>query len=260
MVFGRKRAIGKRLPDRVREYTGWLPLRDAPESLADEHLTVIENAPAPRSGADIEPSDYQAAFRQGAILVPRMLCLIDRKKLGRLGPSLDFPAIESRRSSQEKEPWRSLTSISGQIEERFIRPILLGESILPYRIFQVFEGAIPFDEEYGMLSAGKSRALSADPKVKSSFSAIEGWLNAAEKVWEAHRSAATRLTFAEQLDYYGKLSAQYPIALLRVVYAKAGTLPAACIIRDERAVIDHMLYWAKPATEEEAHLSHRDAQ
>ena len=38
----------------------------------------------------------------------------------------------------------------------------------------------------------------------------------------------------EQFNYYGKLSAQFPIPRLRVVYAKAGTLPAACFSEIER--------------------------
>jgi hypothetical protein len=39
------------------------------------------------------------------------------------------------------------------------------------------------------------------------------------------------------------LSSQFPIANLRVVYAKSGSNPAAAIVEDERAIIDHKLYW-----------------
>jgi hypothetical protein len=73
----------------------------------------------------------------------------------------------------------------------------------------------------------------------------------AEAVWNDSKSSP--LSWLGQLDYYGKLSAQFPIAALRVVYAKAGTLPAACVLRDQRGVIDHMLYWMAPASEAEAH-------
>ena len=252
VVFGRKRAIGKSTPDKVRAYSGSLPLRDAHEDLADTRLTVRENVEAPQAGEFEGGSDYRSAFKQGAILVPRMLCLVERRKLGRLGPALDFPAIESRRSPLEKEPWKSCVPVSGQIEERFLRPVLLGESVLPYRVFQSFEGAIPFDEQYGLISAKSAARLANDPKVKISFKAIEAWLREAEEVWERGRSTSTSMNLGEQLDYYGKLTAQFPIAPLRIVYAKAGTLPAACVIRDDRAVIDHKLYWAKPAGEAEA--------
>lgn len=252
VVFGRKRAIGKALPDKVRAYSGWLPMRDAPEEVADERLTVTEGAAAPQTGEFSGGSAYRKLFKQGAILVPRMLCLVERRKLGRVGPSIDFPAIESRRSSLEKEPWRSAPAISGQIEGRFLRPVVLGESILPYRLFQTFEGAIPFDTDCGLITPARAVALANDPKIKKSFEAIAGWLEAAERAWEEGRSDSSTLTLSEQLDFYGKLSAQFPIAPVRVVYAKAGSLPAAMVLRDQSAVIDHKLYWTVPANQQEA--------
>lgn len=252
VLFGLKRAIGKATPDKVRVYSGWLPLRDASEEVADSRLKKIDDVTAPHAGEVVGGSDYRAIFRQGAILVPRMLCLVERRKLGRLGPALDFPAIESRRSSLEKEPWRSAPSISGQVEERFLRPVLLGESVLPFRLFRQFEGVIPYDEKHGLLTAAKARKLVENPKTRTSFGAIIGWLHEAEASWENGRSSSTTISLAEQLDYYGKLAAQFPIAPLRVVYAKAGTQPAACIIRDDRAVIDHMLYWTATESEDEA--------
>ena len=39
---------------------------------------------------------------------------------------------------------------------------------------------------------------------------------------------------------------------LRVVYAKAGTLPAACLLHDRLCVVDHKLYWMRPDNEAEA--------
>jgi hypothetical protein len=38
VVFGRRRAISKPLPDKVRAYSGTLPFRDAPEEIADQRL------------------------------------------------------------------------------------------------------------------------------------------------------------------------------------------------------------------------------
>jgi hypothetical protein len=53
-------------------------------------------------------------------------------------------------------------------------------------------------------------------------------------------------------NYHNELTSQFPLAGLRVVYAKAGSRPAACLLRDGSAVIDHMLYWTAPAGEGEA--------
>jgi len=247
VVFGRKRAIGKAMPPKVRAYLGWLPLRDASEDVADACLDVAENAPAPSAVETTGGSEYREAFRNGATLYPRLLCLIEHKQLGRLGPDPSAPLVESRRVSAEKEPWKNQESIEHAVETEFLRPVLLGESILPYRLFCAFEGVVPVDKGIMLDST-----MAANPE--RGFEKLAGWLKAAEATWETNKSASTKLSWAEQQNYNGKLTAQFPIAPLRLVYSKSGTLPAACLVRDERAVIDHKLYWTKPTSEDEAHF------
>lgn len=246
VVFGRKRAIGQAMPDTVRAYSGSLPMRDAPEAIADARLTVREGAKAPTEGAFSGGSVYRTVFRNGATLYPRMLALVDRKEVGRIGPDPSAPLVVSHRSSAEKQPWSLLPSIENQVEADFIRPVLLGESILPYRLVWPMEGVIPVD--------GKGRLDSTSAQLsKRSYDKLASWMKKAESVWDATKAEGTRPTLIEQLDYNGKLSSQFPIAPLRIVYAKAGSQPAACVIRDDRAVIDHKLYWAKPDSEDEAY-------
>jgi hypothetical protein len=60
------------------------------------------------------------------------------------------------------------------------------------------------------------------------------------------------MTLIERFNYYGLLSAQIPISPLRVVYAKAGTLPAACCLRGGDFLVENLLYWAPFDTELEA--------
>ena len=241
-VFGRKRAIANAMPETVRAYSGALPMRDAPEEMADRYLTVHEGAPALATAKVSGGSPYRKAFRQGAILIPRMLVLVERKLSGRLGVNPEMPLVESRRSTLEKEPWKSLASIEGNVEKRFIKPVLLGESILPFRLFQSFEGVIPTSESGTVLSA--TAALDAG------LAGLSGWLQAAETVWNS--SGKGNRTLADQFDYIGQLSAQFPTAATRVVYAKAGSQPAAFVVRDSTAMIDHKLYWAKAQNESEA--------
>ena len=248
VLFGRKRAIGKKVPDTVTAYSGWLPMRDAPEAMADDRLTVEEKAEAPKTGVVAGGgSAYREAFRNGATLYPRLLTLVERRQHGRLGGNMAAPSLVSRRSNLEKRPWSEAKSISHNVEAEFIRPVLLGESILPYRLFSPFEGVVPVSTTGSMLDSLSS------PSAKPTGEALSGWLAAAEETWNTIKSSSTELTWAEQQNYNGKLLSQFPIAPLRVVYAKAGTQPAACVIRDNRAVIDHKLYWSAPACEEEAH-------
>jgi hypothetical protein len=78
---------------------------------------------------------------------------------------------------------------------------------------------------------------------------LQGWMSAAEAVWNGNRPSEISLT--EQFDYYGKLSAQFPIPQLRVIYAASGTIPAACLLRRSKAVIEHAVYWAEVSSENE---------
>src|SRR4029077_15919683 len=70
------RGLGKGLPETVRRFSGELPCRDPPEGVAAKVLRAIDGAPRPDEASYEEGSAYRSAFRQGATLVPRMLCLV----------------------------------------------------------------------------------------------------------------------------------------------------------------------------------------
>jgi hypothetical protein len=172
-----------------------------------------------------------------------MLVFIERKQVGRLGADPSAPLVVSRRSNLEKEPWKSLPSIENRVEKEFIHTILLGESVLPYRLFHPFEGVVPVMNNGTMLDA--------EAAANRGFDGLFGWMRKAEAVWDANkRSEKMKLT--ELFDYFGQLSAQFPTPNLRVVYAKAGSHPAACILRDRRSLIENLLYWSAVETDEEA--------
>ncbi len=124
-----------------------------PEAVADAALTVQENAPKPAEGQFTGGSTYRKSFRQGATLVPRMLCLVERKSLGRLGGDPTAPFVVSRRNNQEKQPWKSLAGVEHRVEAEFLHPVLLGESILPYRVWRPFEGVVPVTAQGAVLDA-----------------------------------------------------------------------------------------------------------
>jgi hypothetical protein len=243
VVFAQKRGKAEPVPATVRAYSGTLPYRDAHEDTADLKLAVSDGGPAPSQAQFTSGSPYRKAFRQGATLVPRMLCLVERKTMGKLGADPSMPFVRSRRSVQEKKPWNSLEAIEHRVEAEFLRPVLLGESILPFRVFQPFEGVIPVN--------GDGTVLDAKKAADRGFRGIIGWMQAAEKLWNA--SAYSNLTLVERWNYHNELGAQFPVPPLRVVYAASGTLPAACVVRDDRAVVEHALYWFAPEGLEEAH-------
>jgi hypothetical protein len=243
VVFGRRRATSKSLPDKVRAYSGTLSFRDASEEIADKQLTVIEGAPALEVGNFDGGSVYREAFRNGATLYPRMLCLVERCAVGRLGVDPSMPPVRSRKSAQDKKPWKEIAAIEDRIEAEFLFPVYLGESILPFRIFRPSEGIVPVDPTGRVLD---SRAAAND-----GFTGLHAWMSKSERLWSENSEANTALI--DQFNHHGKLASQFPVLPLRVVYAKSGTQPAACLLRDFRGIVDHKLYWTAPQSEAEAH-------
>ena len=69
------------------------------------------------------------------------------------------------------------------------------------------------------------------------------------------------MPFSEQLDYFCKLSAQFPASAtksapsVRVICAASGTLPAAAVLSEREAVLEHALYWAATGKREAQYLT-----
>lgn len=240
VLIGRKRARAHGVPDVVTKISGTLPIRDASEAVAAEFLVFEENHPIPASARSEGGSPYRTAFRCGANLFPRVLVLTERRDSGRLGSDTSAPLVESIPSI--KEPWSTLAPVRQRVENQFLRPILLGESILPFRVFHVFEGVVPVTDN--------GRVLSSRSALEDGFDHLASWLTKVETLWKEHGKG--KRTFADQINYIGQLVAQFPVPHLRIIYTKSGTLPAACVIRNPLAVLDQKLFWARPSGEAEA--------
>ena len=230
------------LPERVTAFSGALPRRDANESEAESNLSE-EDEPWPPEAAYEGGSPYRDSFRNGATLWPRRLVLVTRVSTGILAPNPQFPLLRGRTGSQDKRPWNELEPPQGVVEAEFIRPTLLGESIAPYRVLVPQDAVIPWDRE-------RRELLDSDRAAAQGYPKLSQWLHKTEALWRQHRTS--NLSLLEQCDYYRKLSCQFPIASVRVVYTKSGTNLTAAVVQDEAAVIDHKLYWAAVKTSEEA--------
>jgi hypothetical protein len=130
------------------------------------------------------------------------------------------------------------------VEAEFIYPVYLGESIAPYRSFEPVLAVIPWSTRDG-------RLLTADQARARGFSRLSDWLYKVEELWNRYGKKTT--TFTEKMDFYRLLSSQFPIRGPRIVYSKSGKNPAAALITDKSAIIDHKLYWAALESVAEAH-------
>jgi hypothetical protein len=157
--------------------------------------------------------------------------------------------VRGRKSGLDKPPWNSVEPPEGPVEARFLRPVVLGETILPYRLLTPVLGVIPTDE--------RGEVMDAASAARAGFPHLAAWLRDAEAKWAHHATkkadGSRQFDLRAQLDHLHKLSVQFATPPLRVAYAKAGTLLAACVIDDPLPVIDHKAYWASARTRDEAH-------
>ena len=240
VVSGIKAATASSLPDGVTEWTGGVASPHVDWSAAKRSLVARKSHIT--EATDVDQSPYRAKFRQGASLVPRMLLVVEPIEAGRLGVATGQTRVRSARSANEKVPWKLLPSLEGVVEAEFVRPVHFGATIVAYRSRAPARAVVPYAR--GALLDGASEALDEYP-------GLARWWRNAEHIWLDNRTATTRLSLKEQVDFRGKLSKQFPIGHQRVVYTKSGQHMAACRIDDPSAVIDHKLYWAPVASVDE---------
>lgn len=241
VIRGEKATAAERLPAGALSWTGRVSGHHSDWAAASGHLDSAVGDVT--TAADSGESPYRKRFGQGATLVPRMLVTVRPGQTTALGLSAGRVAVESARSAIEKRPWRELPSLSGAVEERFVRPMHLGATIVAYRARAPELAIVPWAD--GDLLDGRHERL-------DEFPGLAAWWREAERTWERNKSPSTRLELRDQIDFQGKLRRQLPAPEHRVVYTGTGQHLAACRIDDPPAVISHTLYWAPAETVEEA--------
>ncbi|MDX2679936.1 hypothetical protein [Streptomyces soliscabiei] len=128
------------------------------------------------------------------------------------------------------------------MESQFVRPVLLGESVLPYRLLVPRKAVLPIE--------GATTLLHGEHEHIGRYPDLAKWWGEAEALWLEHRSSE-RLTLLDQLEFRRKLSMQLPGTPLRVVYGASGMHVSAVLVDSPGLVIEHGLYWGTVTTREE---------
>ncbi len=229
---------------------------------------------------------YSKRARRGADIFPRVLYFVDvQESAAALTPRIK--KVSSQRSSQEKEPWKSLQPrelVNVPIEEEHIWDIYLGETVAPYVLLEPRKAVLPVRKEgtekvvAQMDLSEKSEKNAGANRDDSSAEKAIGKLDTSDttdaicrldpksmeprmrerwriinELWNANKNLNNKLDLLGNLDYMGKLSAQLEdYAQIRLLYATSGR-PTAAILLSATSLVDTKLYWVKCKTLEEAH-------
>lgn len=224
------------------EWAGRLPSVTVDWQTAETHLTTNGGEARQVTAADTTTeSPYKQRFRQGAVLAPRALLFVEQRDSNPLGVGAGRAQVAAYRSSQEKEPWKSIQTLTGTVEQHHLFPTYLGETVLPYRTHQPRTAALPI----------VNNTIQTETQIEGS-EAFNSWWQQAETAWNEHKSQRDDSRLLDRIDFHGQLSAQLPLGGQLVCYTKAGTKLTAARVSDPRAVIDLKLYWTKVDTTNEA--------
>jgi len=201
-----------------------------------------------KSGIDIPnirllKSEYSSRFTQGAFVWPRVLLLVENDAPTPLGGQTGRRLVKSARSVQEKEPWKSIPSLFGSIEEDFVKPLRLGATIAPFRELNPEHAVIPWDGE---------KLLGQNINDLDEYPGLAKWWREAENVWTRNRPKYTKGNLINRLEYKNGTSKQFPLKSNRVIYTSSGSNLVATRLKDQKAVVSETLYWSACSSVEEA--------
>jgi hypothetical protein len=234
VIFGQRSStqFGSPLPSRTTRWTGQLPRTSDMWDVVSKHVTR-HDCDLTVHDEDVKESPYEPRFTQGATIVPRVLFMVEIQQSGPLGLAAGRQNVRSARSSNENMPWEGLPALEGVVETEFIRPALLGASILPFRVLA---------PKYAVLPLEKADLLNGEHPHLDRYPSLADWWRRAEQLWLYHRSS-DRLTLRERLDFRRGLTNQLPIPPLRVVYGASGMHVVAALVENPAALCEHSLYW-----------------
>lgn len=212
-------------------------IRKVSASWATVEQDIVRTTSTRALASELPESPYRQRFANGATIFPRVLTVVTRQPGSPIGAGAGRAAVRSHRGKYENPPWKQLDDLDGVVERQFLTPLLLGETVLPFRQQPALTAVLPLRH---------GRLIDAD---LDAYPGLDDWWTRAEALWTRHRKS--KLGLADNLNYRRKLVEQFPLAPQRVVYTASGMHVAACRVTDSEAVVEHQLYWSAVQRDDE---------
>ena len=197
----------------------------------------------------VSASQYGSYAHEGATIRPTRLFFVEETDNPAIIQASQTVTVNPRQGAQDKEPWRSLdlAAITGQsIERKHLFDVHLGETLVPYGVLPPLKAVLPVRKGDAEIptsedGVGGIRIGGLQRRMRDRWQAINN-------LWEINKTEANKLCLSEQLDYFGKLSAQLnwqqdpskrPV---RLAYTKSG-IPTAALLPDDSTIVAYSLYW-----------------
>ncbi|MCS7166107.1 MAG: N-6 DNA methylase [Gemmatales bacterium] len=198
------------------QLAGQLPRRNLSWPEAQRALALRQStysAPSP-----LGKSPYFERLRQGATIVPRCLWFV--RPMEALVTDVARPQLETDPAiePQAKPPWKGIR-LRGRVEADFLFATLLSDDMLPFGWRQLSLVVLPWT---------RGKLLTDTEAVRLSKTGLAHWLRQAEDIWNKHRKSQEELL--DYLDWQGKLTAQKPTGVYKLLYNTSGTHLCACVI------------------------------
>ena len=259
VVFARRSEQNKHshaLGDKAKCWQGKLG------GLEEKGLSDFEEIALADASSDTFVSPYSNEARQGATIVPRLLYFVDVQP-SPTALARGIVKVSPRRSSQEKEPWKSLwpADLTGApIEEEHIWDVHLGETVAPYVLLEPLKAVLPVRPGEKMANPKDRQALAKKNATtiyglepRSMEELMRDRWEVINDLWDEHKSPNNKLDLVSNLDYMGKFSSQLEdSAPIRLLYTSSGR-PTAAVLADSDEAIDYTLFWIHCDTRSEAY-------
>ena len=194
-------------------------------------------------------SPYEQRSRNGATIFPRCLFFVNETANAAVVQAGQTITVNPRRGSHDKAPWcdLDLSSITEQtIERNHLYAVHLGETVVPYATLEPLNAILPVKRrEYEIPTDGKEPASirlgELERRMRARWQTIS-------VLWEGNKSASSRLSLLDNLDYQRKLSSQLAWQSdntdtpVRVMYTSSGQ-PTAAILDNDAAFVENVLFW-----------------
>ena len=209
------------------------------------------------SGDHVSP--YAKLTRNGATMFPRVLFFVNETPNPATVRVSNTITTNPRRGVYDKEPWKSMDSsaLSGNtVEKEHLFDAHLGETLVPYATLDPLKVILPVKRgsaviEYDPNAMGGVANNAMERRMRNRWSQIN-------RAWDENKRQGNEMTLIQQLDYYGKLSAQLAWRKrpegrpFRIVYSKSGT-PTAAVVDNSDAIVENILNWTTCSSKDEAY-------